>query len=266
MPKLRLHRQAVTWAACVLVAGTGAVWAGHGAWAAFEKSHSTPSCSWSLRIGGKPTPAQAGLVRCYVRALAHRDTAVLLAVAANNPPVRITKADLAHSADARSGRATVTFLPALVDTDFVQVIITYADGATDRLGVQNMEEMGGPSVWRMAIGTDVNTSQGFPGPSPAVFGVKVSGAFVMVGGPAPGVRLPLPGHIVATNAAGRRFAGTVGKSGLFTMWLPPGTYHLTGHSPRVQVDHHQMRCAAAHPVRARAGSPAPRVEVVCSVP
>ncbi len=265
MPKLRLHRRAVIWAASVIVAGTGAVWAGHRAWAAFEDSHSTPSCSWPLRIQGKPTPAQAGLVRCYLRALAHRDTAGLLAVAANNPPVRITKADLAHSADARTGRATATFLPALVDTDFIQVIITYADGATDRLGVQNMAEMGGPSVWRMSIGTDVNPSTG-GGLPPAVFGVKVSGVFVMVGGPAPGVRLPLPGRIVATNTPGRRFTGTAGKSGHFTMWLPPGTYHLTGHSPRVQAGHHEMRCAAAHPVRARAGSPAPRVEVVCSVP
>ena len=120
MPKLRLHRQVVTWAACVLVAGTGAVWAGHRAWAAFDGSHNTPSCSWSLRIQGKPAPAQAGLVRCYVRALAHRDTTALLAVAANVPAVRITGADLAHSADARSGRATVTFLPALVDTDSIR--------------------------------------------------------------------------------------------------------------------------------------------------
>jgi hypothetical protein len=164
MPKLRLRRQAVIWAACI-VAGTGAVWAGHSAWAAFN-NHPAPSCSWSLRIRGKPTPAQAGLVRCYLQALADRDTAGLLAVAANIPPVRITKADLAHSADARAGRATATFLPATVDTDWVPVIITYADGATDRLGVQNMIEMGGPSVWRMSIGADIN--QGPPGPSPAM--------------------------------------------------------------------------------------------------
>jgi hypothetical protein len=160
----RFRHRIVPWAACLIVAGTAAVWAGHRAWAAFE-NRSTPSCSWALRIYGKPTPAQAGLVRCYLRALAHRDTAELLAVADNIPPVRITRADLTHSADARTGRATATFLPALVDTAFIQVIITYADGATDRLGIQNMVAMGGPSVWRMAIGTVV--SQGPPGPSPA---------------------------------------------------------------------------------------------------
>jgi hypothetical protein len=164
-PNLRLHGRALAWASCVILAGISAVWAGHRAWAAFESGHTTPSCSWSLGIRGKPTPEQAGLVRCYLRALAHRDTAALLAVAANIPPVRITKADLTHSADARSGRATVTFLPATVDTFWVPVIITYADGAMDRLGVQNMIEMGGQSVWRMSIGTDIN--RGPPGPSPA---------------------------------------------------------------------------------------------------
>jgi hypothetical protein len=162
----RVRHQIVPWAACLIVAGTAAVWAGHAAWAAFENRR-TPSCSWALRIHGKPAPAQARLVRCYLRALAHRDTAGLLAVAANIPPVRITKSDLAHSADARTGRATATFLPADVDTAFVPVIITYADGATDRLGIQNMVAMGGPSLWRMAIGADVNHNQGPPGPSPA---------------------------------------------------------------------------------------------------
>lgn len=264
MLRLRLRRRAVTWAACVVVAGVSVVWAGHRAWAAFESSHSTPSCSWPLRIRGRPAPAQAGLVRCYLRALAHRDTAALLAVAADSPAVRITKADLAHSADARNGLATATFLPPLVDPTFVLVVITYADGATGRLGLQNMVAMGGPSVWRIGIGTDVNP--GPSGPSPAVFGVKVRGVLVMVGGPAPGARRLLPGHIVATSTAGRRVTGTVGASGHFTMLLPPGTYHLTGHSPRVRAGGHEMRCAAAQPVRVRAGSRTPHVEVICSVP
>jgi hypothetical protein len=144
-----------------------------------------------------------------VSALARRDTAALLAIAPTTPAVRITGADLAHSADARSGRATVTFLAALVDTDWVPVIITYADGATDRLGVQNMIEMGGPSVWRMTIGTDVNP--GPPGgPAPAVLGVKVSGVFVMVGGPAPGVRLPL-GRGQPHTTRGSRLFSPMGK-------------------------------------------------------
>jgi hypothetical protein len=150
-------------AVLTVVAAFGAVWLGHTAWAAFE-NRSTPSCSWPLRIHGKPTAAQAGLVRCYLRALAGHDTGGLLAVADNMPPVRITPADLAHSADARSGLATVTFVPADVDVAYVPLIIRYADGARDRLGLQNLIAMGGPSTWRMTIGTEVNPG---PGPAPA---------------------------------------------------------------------------------------------------
>ena len=40
------------------------------------------------------------------------------------------------------------------------VTITYADGATENTGITNMIAMGGPSGWRMNIGTVVN-----PGPS-----------------------------------------------------------------------------------------------------
>jgi hypothetical protein len=164
MAERRPRRAAVTMAVLAVVAVFGAVWLGHTAWAAF-KNRSTPSCSWPLRIRGKPTAAQAGLVRCYLRALAGHDTGGLLAVADNMPRVRITPADFAHSADARSGLATATFLPADVDVAYVPLIIRYADGAKDRLGLQNLIAMGGPSTWRMTIGTDVNP--GPPGPVPA---------------------------------------------------------------------------------------------------
>ena len=164
MAERRPRPPTVTVAVLAAVAVFGTVWVGHTAWAAF-KNRSTPSCSWPLRIRGKPTAAQAGLVRCYLRALAGHDTGGLLAVAGNMPPVRITPADFAHSADARSGLATATFLPADVDVAWVPLTITYADGARDRLGLQNLIAMGGPSVWRMTIGTDVNP--GPPGPAPA---------------------------------------------------------------------------------------------------
>ena len=171
----------------------------------------------------------------------------------DHPPVRITGADLAHAADAHSGQATVTFLPALVDTDYILVIITYADGATDRLGVQNMIEMGGPSVWRMSIGTDVNP--GPSGPPPAVLGVKVSGAFVMVGGTAPGVGLHLPGRIVATNTAGRRFTGTVGKSGRFRCGYRRAPTILLGTAPGPMPV--ATRCGVRLPTPSAPGQAAP---------
>jgi hypothetical protein len=170
MAERRPRRAAVTMAVLAVVAAFGAVWLGHTAWAAF-KNRSTPSCSWPLRIRGKPTAAQAapaGLVRCYLRALAGHDTGGLLAVADNMPRVRITPADFAHSADARSGLATATFIPNPSDPTNALLTIAYADGARDRLGLQNLIAMGGPSIWRMTIGTDVNP--GPPGPAPATAG------------------------------------------------------------------------------------------------
>jgi hypothetical protein len=100
--------------------------------------------------------------------LAGHDTGGLLAVADNMPRVRITPADFAHSADARSGLATATFIPNPSDPTNALLTIAYADGARDRLGLQNLIAMGGPSIWRMTIGTDVNP--GPPGPAPATAG------------------------------------------------------------------------------------------------
>jgi hypothetical protein len=137
------------WAAGVaLVAVTGAVWGAH-AWAARD---TTPSCSWPMRTRGTATADQAGLVRCYLRALAHRDIAGLYAVADYIPKVRITAADLRYSADARSGLATVDFAPSSVSYSWLALTITYADGAVESTGMQNMWIMGGPSTWRMVIG------------------------------------------------------------------------------------------------------------------
>jgi hypothetical protein len=46
----------------------------------------------------------------------------------------------------------------------VPLIIRYADGVRVRLGIENLIAMGGPSVWRMPIGTDVSPPSG---PTPA---------------------------------------------------------------------------------------------------
>ena len=58
-----------------------------------------------------------------------------------------------------------TFTPSPSDSSSALLTITYADGARAQLGIQNMIAMGGPSVWRLVIGTDAHP--GPPGPSPA---------------------------------------------------------------------------------------------------
>jgi hypothetical protein len=87
-----------------------------------------------------------------------------MTVATDIPPVRITRADLRYSADARAGLATAVFTPSPVDTTGVSVTITYADGVRENAGMMNMVAMGGPSGWRMVIGTVISPS----GPPPAV--------------------------------------------------------------------------------------------------
>jgi hypothetical protein len=159
-----LRRSAAAWAAMIVMAGAGLVWAGHAAWQAIQ-TWGTPACSWPLQVRGTPSPAQAGLVRCYLRALASRDTAGLMAVAADIPQVRITSADLTYSADARAGLATAAFTPNPEDTASDFVIITYADGVRENTGMINMGAMGGPSGWRMNIGTEIGP--GSPAPPPA---------------------------------------------------------------------------------------------------
>jgi hypothetical protein len=159
-----LRRSPAAWAVVILTAGAAFAWAGHAAWEAIQ-TWGTPTCSWPLQVRGTASPAQAGLVRCYLRALASRDTDGLMTVAADIPPVRITSADLAYSADARAGLATAAFTPNPNDTTSAFVTITYADGVQENVGMTNMIAMGGPSGWRMNIGTD--TSPGSSGPPPA---------------------------------------------------------------------------------------------------
>ena len=88
-------------------------------------------------------------------------------MAADIPPVRITKADLTHTADARAGLATATYTQNPNDPTSAFVEIAYADGARDDLGLINMNAMGGPSGWRMAIGTEINPTSGPPPAAPA---------------------------------------------------------------------------------------------------
>lgn len=160
-----LRHSPAAWAAVILVAGAGLTWAGQAAWGAFQ-TWGTPTCSWPLQVRGTASPAQSGLVRCYLRALASRDTGGLMAVAAEIPPVRITSADLKYSVDVRAGLATASFTPNPEDTTSAFVVITYADGTRENASIMNMVAMGGPSGWRMIIGTDL--SPGPSGPPPAV--------------------------------------------------------------------------------------------------
>jgi hypothetical protein len=65
---------------------------------------------------------------------------------------------------------------------------------------------------------------------------KVVGTFIRVGGPLGqgGVQppnVPLAGTVQFSSAHRRTVAVRVGKSGRFSLWLPPGQYQAVGSSP-----------------------------------
>lgn len=150
--RVTLRRPALVKVACAVVAvvaATAGAWAIAG-WA--ESVYGTPSCSWPLPVRGPATSTQAGLARCYVRALANRDHAEMAAVASNIPPARITAGLFLYTPDARAGVATATFTPNPSDSTDVEVTIKFADGTVEDTGMMNMIAMGGHSQWRMGIG------------------------------------------------------------------------------------------------------------------
>ena len=120
-----------------------------------------PACSWPLRVAGHATAAQAGLVRCYLRALAEHDLAALKPLV--NPTHRVTKAQLAQTADARSGRASATITLSPEDTGIATVRIDYADGVVSQFGIEIVNPDSAGS-WRIDIGPP---APGPPGPAPA---------------------------------------------------------------------------------------------------
>jgi hypothetical protein len=127
---------------------------------------SVPSCNWPLRLRGHPTNEQAGLIRCYLRALAHHDGGGMLAVAdTTSGPVRITSRDFRHAADARQGVATAIFSAPGEDYSYA-VTIVFADQAreTVAMGLANPESW---HSWRLGIGTAAVRHSGPPPAKPS---------------------------------------------------------------------------------------------------
>lgn len=164
-PKPRARRRATLLIVAVL---GGVVLLAAAAWFAWASvaggpPTSVPSCSWPLRVRGPATGEQAGLIRCYLRALATHDQGGMLAVTdTSDAPVRITRANFAHAADARSGTATATFTPYQDDTANIGVAITFADGARQTMQMHAANPSSAHS-WRLDIGTAIVSPGGPPG-------------------------------------------------------------------------------------------------------
>ena len=156
---MRFLPKRVVTAVCVILALGGA---GRWAFAKWESTYGTPSCSWPLRIHGTATSDQDGLVRCYMQALVTRDTPLMKAVAEKTSGNEVTSAAFRYGRDARAGMATATITPNPSDSTDANVEIRFADGVVEDTGLTNETAFGGPSVWRIDIGTDYYS----PGRSP----------------------------------------------------------------------------------------------------
>jgi hypothetical protein len=111
-------------------------------------------------------------------------------------------------------------------------------------------------------------------PPPARLGT-VTGVFHRVGGPIgphgqqPKV-VPLTGRMRFSRRGHPAVIIPVGRSGRFTVQLPPGTYRVTGITPDIVtvLDNGRQldgRCHAAHDLRVRPGRTG-HITVVCAVP
>jgi hypothetical protein len=86
----------------------------------------------------------------------------------------------------------------------------------------------------------------------------VTGLLIEFGGPSPGIRLLVPGHVTATGPAATQTV-TANRHGRFQFSLPPGIYHLTAQSGGA-------RCGRVRPVRVRPATITRGANVTCSVP
>jgi len=103
----------------------------------------------------------------------------------------------------------------------------------------------------------------------------VTGRFVIEGGPVrpgggqPGER-PLRGTVTFTAAGQRPVSVLVGRSGTFSVALPPGTYHVAGRSPAIMEvsgsgAQYEAPCSSPLTVHV-AGQHTLKIAVTCIVP
>jgi hypothetical protein len=97
-------------------------------------------------------------------------------------------------------------------------------------------------------------------------GGTVTGTLVF-GGPGAAARLPqpVPGQVAAVNAVRGQWTVTTGDNGRFRFYLPPGTYQLTGHSPKVTLNGNAVECGATHPIHVTIGKTTQGIEVMCDL-
>jgi hypothetical protein len=90
----------------------------------------------------------------------------------------------------------------------------------------------------------------------------VSGTFVVVGGPSPGLPRPTAGVVTLMSSGGKAIHVTVGSNGNFRVQLAEGDYSLSGRSSAIVNGNYE--CTGGH-VHLTTTLPPP-VQVACQVP
>lgn len=90
----------------------------------------------------------------------------------------------------------------------------------------------------------------------------IKGTIKIAGGPATaaapgGVVRGIPGQVIATSPAGRKFTVKAQANGQFRLSLPPGMYRVTGKSPR--------NCTTGN-VKVRTHTVTRSIRIVCPIP
>ncbi|SEO43908.1 hypothetical protein [Actinacidiphila rubida] len=137
----RATRRRIIAVTAVLVVLLG-VWLGPAAWRKARDYSEGPdaagrSCAWQVDVRAGDAD-QAGLIRCYLRALAHHSPSELRAVVPSRDdggPTGFPTSDFAHTHDANSGTATATVVANDSDSADATVLIRYADQARDQLEI-----------------------------------------------------------------------------------------------------------------------------------
>jgi len=115
----------------------------------------TRACAWNANISNANRD-QAGLIRCYLKAIAQHSESGLRSVVRTTEdggPTGFTDADFAHSADANSGPATVTVTSNGSDGADATVKIQYANGTHDELEI-HLADPNSAHSWRFwSVGT-----------------------------------------------------------------------------------------------------------------
>lgn len=121
-----------------------------------ETAVSVPACSWPLNTSGRAPAAQVGLIKCYLRALAHHSLIELapLVATASDGPTTISVRDLRHATDAADGIARAKFISNFIDPYNASVLIRFHDGVMTTVVMDAMNPMlPARQSWRLDIGS-----------------------------------------------------------------------------------------------------------------